>query len=65
MPVTTPDEVPMVAMVVILLLHVPPLAASLRVVVLPWHTLVIPVIAGGGGVTVTVPVIEHPVTGAV
>ena len=43
-------------MVVLLLLQVPPLAASVRVVVAPWQTVVAPVMAPalGSGFTVIV-----------
>jgi hypothetical protein len=47
-PLTTPP-VPTVAMLVLLLLHVPPAEASVRLVVKPTHTLDEPVIAAGVG----------------
>jgi hypothetical protein len=59
MPVTTPELLFTVAMLVLLLLQVPPLVASFRSSVFPWHTLKLPVAeviaaTGGGGFTVTV-----------
>ncbi len=65
MPVTMPVEEPIVAIVVVLLLHVPPAIGLLSAVVPPGHTLAVPVMAGGGGITVTVVVIAQPVPGAV
>jgi hypothetical protein len=61
MPVTMPEVIPIVAMPVELLVHVPPIAASLSVVVLPMQTLVMPVMGGGGGVTVAIVAIAQPV----
>ena len=52
MPVTIPVEGFMVAMVVSLLVHVPPLTDSASVVTLPAHTDVVPVIAAGPLLTV-------------
>ena len=49
-PVTMPVE-PTVALPV--LLHVPPLVASVSAVVSPTHTFIVPVIAAGSGFTVT------------
>lgn len=40
-----PDAEPMVAAAVLLLVHVPPIAVSLRVAVAPRHTAGVPVIA--------------------
>jgi hypothetical protein len=54
-PVTIPVE-PTVAIVVLLLLHVPALVASAKPVVNPVHTTFVPVIAAGNGFTVTVAV---------
>ena len=62
MPVSIP-VVLMVAIVVSLLLQVPPLTLSVRVLLLPGHTVVVPLMAptDGGGVTVTKAVaIEMP-----
>jgi hypothetical protein len=59
MPVTTPEVIPAVATVVVLLAHVPPVVGSLNVVVLPWQTVVIPVM-GVSSVTLTVAVLVQP-----
>ena len=59
-PVTTPPAV-MVATTGVALLHVPPAVTLLKVVVEPMQTLVVPVIAAGSGLTVTVVVTAHPV----
>jgi len=59
-PVTTPPAV-IVATAGVPLLHIPSAVASLKVVVDPTHTLVVPVIAAGKGFTVTVVVTAHPV----
>jgi hypothetical protein len=45
-----------VAIVVLLLLQVPPGLGSLNGVVVPWHKVVVPVIASGIELTVTVTV---------
>ena len=60
-PVTMP-VVPIVAIVVVLLAHVPLPVASLKVVVEPAHTLAVPAIADGTGLTVTILVALQPVT---
>lgn len=65
MPVTMPVKDPIVAFAVMLLLQVPPAIGLLSVVVPPGHTLAVPVMAGGGGITVTAVVIAQPVPGAV
>ena len=58
-PVTTPALL-IVATVVVTLLHVPPPALVLvSVVVLPWHTVVVPVI-GASGFTVMFTVLVQP-----
>ena len=54
MPYTMPDVVPIVAIVVFVLLHIPPLLASLKVVVAAVQTCIVPAIAGGNGLTVTI-----------
>jgi hypothetical protein len=54
MPVTIPEPLPIVATVVVLLLHVPPDVLLLNDVVNPTHKDVIPVIVAGSGLTVTV-----------
>ena len=60
-PVTTP--VPeIVALEGLLLLHVPPEVASASVVVKPSHTLAVPVIAAGNGLTVIGKVALQPVS---
>ena len=46
-PVTTPVPVPTVATVVVLLVHLPPPVPSLRVLVCPTHSVVIPVMGSG------------------
>ena len=45
----------------LLLLHVPPALTSLKLVVDPWHTARVPVIADGVGLTVNIVVTIHPV----
>jgi hypothetical protein len=52
-PVTTPVVDTTVAIVVVPLVQVPPLVASVNVVVSPWQTLVVPLMAVGSGFTVT------------
>lgn len=67
--VTTPADIPPITPVASLivptpgfvLLHDPPLEASLNVIVDPSHTLCGPVMADGNGVTVMVVVITQPV----
>jgi len=63
-PVTTPEPDATVAMAALLLTQVPPDAASVRLVLVPTHTLVLPVIAVGVRLTVTVVVVLHPVDNA-
>ena len=46
-PVTMPELLPTVAIPVLLLLQEPPVVLSLKVVVAPTHTVVVPVIAAG------------------
>jgi hypothetical protein len=60
-PVTMPDVVPTVAVVLLLLLHMPPIVASLRVAVVPEHTVGEPVMATGTGFTVMGLVAMQPV----
>ena len=60
MPVTTPVEL-IVATEVVLLLQVPPAAASPKLVVDPAHTTKVPVIVVGTGLTVMGVVAEQPV----
>jgi hypothetical protein len=59
-PKTTPLAEPIVATDVLLLLQVPPVTASLRVVVAPAHKEVVPVMAVGTGLTVIVVVTAQP-----
>lgn len=64
----TPDTIPVVLtepIAVLLLLHTPPAGALFNVVVLPSHTLVVPVMTDGSGLTVTIMKFLQPVTGAV
>ena len=60
MPVTVPVDEPIVATPGLLLLQTPPEVASVNVVVIPTHTLVVPPIAAGFGLTVTVVVTKDP-----
>ena len=59
-PVTTPVAL-IVATAGLALVQVPPGLELLRAVVDPTHTLSVPVIAAGKGLTVTVAVIKQPV----
>jgi len=52
---------PVVAIDVLELLQVPPIVAEARVVVLPTHNVVVPVITAGKTPTLTIVVIRHPV----
>ena len=58
--VRIPVAEPIVAIAVLLLLHVPPEVASLRLEVNPEQTTESPVITGGAGFTVTVCVAVQP-----
>ena len=60
-----PELVPTVAIGVELLLHVPPVVASARVIVAPVHTLTGLGIYAGFGFTVTVLYAEQPVVAMV
>jgi len=60
-PVTTPVPATTVAIAGVALLHVPPAVASANVLVKPMHTVVVPVITAGNGLTVTVAVLKQPV----
>lgn len=51
-PVSAPEVVLMVATAVLLLVHVPPVGLPERIVALPVHTLLLPVIAEGSAFTV-------------
>ncbi len=61
-PVITPVEEPTVATAVLLLVHVPLPAASVKVIVDPAQTGVLPEIAAGRALTVTVVVVIQPDT---
>ena len=54
MPITTPVESPAAAILVSLLVHVPPAVASVNVIVDPWQILDPPDIAAGTALMVTV-----------
>jgi hypothetical protein len=51
-----PVDAPNVAIAVLLLLHVPPVVASLRLIVAPWHTDVAPLITPTAPFTVAIAV---------
>jgi hypothetical protein len=59
--VTIPELLPIAAIAVLSIVQVPPLVASVNAVVNPAQTLVVPVIVGGIGYTVTVVVAVQPV----
>lgn len=62
-PVTTPVVLPTAATAELLLFHVPPLTLLLSVIVVPEHTLKLPVLlvlAGRAAFTVTTAVLEQP-----
>lgn len=61
-PPTPPLVAPMVAVEALLVLHVPPVVASVSVVDAPTHTLAVPDMAAGSGLTVTVRVTKQPVS---
>ncbi len=52
-PIAVPVENPIVATEGVLLVHTPPVVASVSVVVKPTHTEVVPAIAAGLGLMVT------------
>ena len=60
-PLTIPEVLPMVAMVVVVLIQVPPATASLSVIVAPTHTAPGPVMAAGIVYTATVVLTLQPV----
>ena len=60
-PFTTPVVEPMVAVAVVVLIHVPPATASLRVIVAPTHTALGPVMAVGMVYTAIVVLTLQPV----
>ena len=59
-PVTIPVPVPTVAIVVVLLVHLPPAVPSASVVDCPTHMLVIPVIGSGLAFTVITVLVIQP-----
>lgn len=60
-PVAMPVDEPILAIAVLLLLHVPPAVASLSVVLNPTHRLLLPVMAAGDVLTVSVEKAAQPV----
>ena len=60
-PVTIPLPVPIVATVVALLVQLPPPVASVKVVVRPEQTFMVPETVDGNGLTVKVEVAIQPV----
>jgi hypothetical protein len=60
-PVTTPVPDPIVALVVLLLVHAPLPPTALRLRVLPWHTVLPPVMAGAAGFISKAMVEKQPV----
>ena len=60
MPPTTPVLIPAVATAVLLLLHMPLLVASDKVVLPPWHSVFVPVM-GVSTITDTEVEVEQPV----
>ena len=60
-PVIVPAPGKTVAIPVLLLLHVPPVVASIKIVVAPVQAVVAPVITAGNELTVTIDVVWHPV----
>ena len=57
----TPVEEPMAAMVLSLVLQVPPDVSSARAEEYPWHTCLVPNMLPGSGFTSNVPVTKQPV----
>ncbi len=60
-PVTIPEDDPIVATPVLVLVQVPPIVVLLAVIDNPTQTLAGPVIVAGSGFTVTIVVVKHPV----
>jgi hypothetical protein len=58
--VTVPEVLPIVPTAALLLLHVPPEVASLKVLTSPRHRIVVPVIEAGAVFTVTTMVEMQP-----
>ena len=64
LPAVTPVTLPVVELAValaLLLVHVPPVTASLSVVLRPAHTVGVPVMVAGTGLTVKARVLMQPV----
>jgi hypothetical protein len=59
-PFTIPENVPIIATAVLLLLHVPPGVGLVSIVVVPRHALSRPDIGLGSGFTVTVVIAVQP-----
>lgn len=62
MPVTNPEELPIVAIVVVPLVQLPPGLGSVRITVPPAHNAEGPVMEPGNGFTVMMAVREQPDT---
>ena len=60
-PLTIPVDAPIVAIDGMALVQTPPATESLSVVVEPGHTLNVPIIGAGTGLTVIATCLEHPV----
>ena len=60
-PYASPEDRPMVATAALLLVHMPPGVASVKVVVLPGHTAAPPPITSGRALMVTVVIAVQPV----
>ena len=60
-PVTSPDDVPIIAVAIGVIVHVPPGAPLLSKVVPLGHTLKVPVTGPGEELTVTLTEVEQPV----
>jgi hypothetical protein len=60
-PVTMPVAMPAAATDTLLLLHAPPEVALVKMVVEPVHTVSIPAIAAGSGLTVISRILKQPV----
>ena len=59
-----PELLPIVAVEVLLLTHVPPVIEFVKEVIYPTHTVGVPVIIVGKGLIVTLYVRKHPVANA-
>ena len=60
-PVIIPELVPAIATAVLLVLHVPPVTASVNVVLEPAHIMAVPLIEVGAWLIDTVVIAIHPV----